>query len=97
MRIVQGIALAQQEQTVELFVFGAVELEFHNLVAIDARQIDFGGVFEERNGVGSSVGTSVAMGRTAASDWCAAAGVAAVSGGTFGVDDDGGTVGSDCT
>ena len=45
--LVQGVALGQQQVAVEFLVFGAVELEFDDLVLVEARQIDVLGVFDD--------------------------------------------------
>ena len=46
-RLVEGVALGQEQQPVELFVLGAVELELDGLVAVEARQVDIGGMVED--------------------------------------------------
>ena len=42
----QGIALGIDEQTVQLFILSAVELQLYGLLTIEARQIDIGGVLK---------------------------------------------------
>ena len=45
--LVQGIALGCQEQAVKFFVPGAVELQLHDFLAVEVRQVDFGSVIED--------------------------------------------------
>ena len=45
--LVQGVALRQQQQPVELFVFGAVQLQSDGPGTVQTRQLDIGGVVED--------------------------------------------------
>ncbi|MCY1351395.1 hypothetical protein D9M69_376600 [compost metagenome] len=42
----QGVTLSQQQFTVELFVFSAVELQLGNALLVEARQVDVQAVVE---------------------------------------------------
>ena len=46
-RLVERVALGQEQQPVELFVFGAVELQLDGLAAVEAREVDVGGMVED--------------------------------------------------
>ena len=46
-RLVQGVALSQQQQPVELFILGAVELHLHRLLPIETREVDVGRMVED--------------------------------------------------
>ena len=43
----QGVALGDQQHPVKLGLLGAVELEFDDLVAVQARQVDMVGMLHD--------------------------------------------------